>query len=122
MYQKLQDVIAIEVTCPSTVTKGDPVVMSDDNTVAAISGAGQVIVGTVCVHEADAVVCTIETRFRERRDDRVCGADATTVGPFVFDALGKVIAYASASHDPSAIAGVLLTGGDEDDVVETLEY
>ena len=122
MYQKLQDVIAIAVTCPTTVDIGDPVVMSDDNTVAAISGAGEVVVGVVCQHETGAAVCTIETRFRERRDDRVVGSADCVVGPFVYDATGDVITYDSASHDPSAIAGIALTGGVEDDVIETLEY
>lgn len=122
MKQALVDLIAIDVTCPDTVTIGQPVVMSDNFTVAAISGAGQFIVGTVCKHEAEATKCTIETRFRERRDDRLSGA-AAAVGPFVFDANGKVIAYNSGSHDASAIAGVILkaaTAGDQ--VIDTLEY
>ena len=122
MRQSLVDLIAIDVTCPSTIDIGDPVVMSDDLTVAAISGAGQFIVGVVCKHEADATKCTIETRFRERRDDRVSGA-AAAVGPFVFDAAGKVIAYSSGSHDASAIAGVILEAASgADEVVDTLEY
>ena len=122
MKQALVDLIAIDVTCPDTVTIGQPVVMGSDLTVAAISGAGQFIVGTVCKHEASATKCTIETRFRERRDDRQCGADSTPVGPFVFDAAGKVIAYNSGSHDASAIAGVILEAGDTDDEVDTLEF
>lgn len=122
MKQTLVDLVAIDVTCPSTVTIGQPVVMSGDFTVAAISGAGEVIVGVVCKHEKDATKCTIETRFRERRDDRVSGASAA-VGPFVYDAAGKVIAYSSGSHDASAIAGIILkaaTAGDQ--VIDTLEY
>ena len=75
MKQKLSDVLAIELICPTTVEVGDVVVISDDKEVAAISGAGALtIVGTVCAHKASATVCTVETRFRERRDDRLAGA------------------------------------------------
>lgn len=123
MYQKRSEVLAIRVTCPTTVEIGDVVVIDDDLECAAISGAGSTsILGTVCQHLDEADYCTVETRFRERRDDRLAGA-AVAVGPFVFDAAGKVIAYAPLSHDPAAIAGlVIVAGADADDVVETLEY
>ena len=123
MKQKLSDVLAIEVICPTTVSVGDVVVITDDKEVAAISGAGALtIVGTVCAHKASATVCTVETRFRERRDDRLAGATCA-VGPFVWNASGKAIAYDANTHDPAAIAGlVILAAAEADDVVETLEY
>jgi hypothetical protein len=98
--------------------------MNGDNTVKALDAAGQFIVGVVCAHEADATVCTIETRFRERRDDRISGAASTPAGPFVWelDTTYKAIAYSSGSHDASGIAGVILKGGNDGDTIETLEY
>lgn len=123
MYQRLSDVLAISVTCPSSVDVGDVVVISDDLTCAAISGAGSTaILGTVCKHLDGETTCTVETRFRERRDDRLAGAQVA-VGPFVWNAAGKAIAYDAASHDPSAIAGlVIVAGAQADAVVQTLEY
>jgi len=123
MYQKRSEVLAVKFTCPTTVGVGDPVVISDDLTVAAISGAGSTsIIGTVCQHLDGAAYCTVETKFRERRDDRVAGAECA-VGPFVFDANGEVIAYDADSHDPAAIVGVVIVAAAQaDDIVETLEY
>lgn len=124
MYQKLHDVLAVNFTVSAnTVEVGDVVVVSADNTVALLAAEGSTsIVGTVCKYLKDATECTVETRFRERRDDRLAGA-AAAVGPFVFDASGKVIEYDADSHDPASIAGILITAAsDPDDVVETLEY
>lgn len=122
MKQRLDNVLAVSFTCLSSIEVGDVVVISADNTVVKNAAAGSLaVVGTVCKHGYLATKCTVETRFRERRDDRVSGA-AVAVGPFVFDASGKVIAYDAAAHDPSAIRGLVIkhaTAGDQ--VVETLE-
>jgi hypothetical protein len=123
MYQKRSEVLALRVTCPTTVSIGDVVVISDDLEVAAISSAGSTsILGTVCQHLDDADYCTVETKFREHRDDRVAGA-AVAVGPFVWNAAGKAIAYDPDVHDSAAIAGlVVVAGAQPDDVIETVEY
>ena len=48
---------------------------------------------------------------------------AVAVGPFVWDADMKVIAYDANTHDGASIAGVVITAADEaDETVETLEY
>lgn len=123
MYQKRSEVLAIRVTCPTTVEVGDVVVISDDLEVAAISAAGSTtILGTVCQHLDDADYCTVETKFRERRDDRLAGA-AVAVGPFVWNSAGKAIAYDADTHDSAAIAGLVIVAGDDADaVIETVEY
>lgn len=123
MYQKRSDVLAIKLTCPTTVEVGDVVVIDDDLEVAAISAAGSTkIVGTVCQYLEDATYCTVETKFRERRDDRLAGA-ACAVGPFVWNSAGKAIAYDADAHDAAAIAGLVIVAADNaDEVVETLEY
>jgi len=122
MKQRLSDVLAVEFICPTSIEVGDVVVIASSGTVAAISGAGQTTkVGTVCAHTDAAAYCTVETRYRERRDDRLSGA-AIAVGPFVWNAAGKAIAYDSNTHDPSAIAGLAITSASAGDVViETLE-
>jgi ABC-type uncharacterized transport system YnjBCD ATPase subunit len=116
------DVLAVNFTCATTVDVGDVVEVSADNTVAVPSGAGSIkIVGTVCKHLADATECTVETRFREKRTDRVSGA-ACAVGAFVFDGDGKVIAYAAETHSAAAIRGVAITHtSNADEAIETLE-
>lgn len=122
MKQRLDNVLAVSFTCLSSINVGDVVTISANNTVVKLAEAGSLkVVGTVCKHGYLATSCTVETRFRERRDDRVSGA-ACAVGPFVFDANGKVIAYSAASHDPSAIRGLVIKAStDADQVVETLE-
>lgn len=117
------DVLALNFTCATTINKGDVVEISGDSTVAVPSGAGSIkIVGTVVKHLDDATECTVETRFREKRTDRVSGA-ACAVGAFVFDADGKVIAYNSDTHSPAAIRGVAITHTSAGDAaIETLEF
>lgn len=122
MKQRLSNVLAIRVTCPTNVVLNQPVVLSGDKTVAAISAAGEHIVGYVDVHAKDVDFCTIRTPYTERRDDRVSGA-AVSVGPIVFDAAGKVINFVDATHTPDAIVGVALTAATgADETIETLEY
>jgi len=122
MIQKLSDVIAVEMICPADIEIGDVTTISAAKTVIKLAEAGSLkIVGTVCVHQGTDLFCTIETRFRERRDDRVSGA-SLAVGPYVYDASGKVINYDAATHDPAAIAGLAITtAGQANVVVETLE-
>lgn len=123
MRQKLSDVLAVEMICPTSIAVGDVVIIDDDKEVIKNNAAGSTkIVGTVATHTANTTTCVIETRFRERRDDRVSGA-ACAVGPFVWDGNMKAIAYNSATHDSAAIAGLVITAAsDADGVVETLEY
>ena len=123
MKQTLHDVIAVAFTCPTTIAVGDVAIIDDDNEIIKLNAAASLKrVGTVVTHTDSATTCVVATPFRERRDDRVSGA-ACAVGPFVWDADMKVIAYDANTHDPAAIAGVVITaasGGDE--TVETLEY
>jgi len=123
MKQKVSDVLAVEMICPADIEVGDVVTISAAKTVVKLAEAASLkVVGTVCVHRGTDLFGTIETRFRERRDDRLSGA-AVSVGAFVWNAAGKVINYNSASHDPAAIAGLVITTANAGDVVvETLEY
>jgi hypothetical protein len=122
MIQKLSNVVAVTMTCLSTIEVGDVVTISAANTVIKLAEAGSLkIVGTVAVHQGTDLFCTVETRFRERRDDRLSGA-AIAVGPFVWNASGKAIQYNAAVHDPASIAGLAITTANAGDVViETLE-
>lgn len=97
MYQKKDKVLALSMICPSDIAVGEVVAISDDLTVASISSEAQAdILGTVCKHGEDGLICTVETRFRERRDDRVAAA-AIDVGPFVWDGNMKAVAYTASS-------------------------
>lgn len=96
MIQKKERVLAVAFICPTDIELDEPVLLSDDLTVKAIdAAASNMLVGTVAKHEAGDAECTVATRFRERRDDRV-SAGAPAVGPFVFDATGKAIAFTAA--------------------------
>lgn len=123
MKQSLHDVIAVEMICPTSIEVGDVVIIDDDKEVIKLNAAGSLkIVGTVATHRDAAATCVVNTRFRERRDDRVSGA-ACAVGPFVWDGSMKAIAYDDQTHDPAAIAGLVITAADDADAtVETLEY
>jgi ribosomal protein L35AE/L33A len=120
LEQRLQNVLAVKFTCAGTESKGDVVEITGNNTVAVPSGAGSVkVVGTI--DRLYGTECTVSTRFRERRDDRVSGA-AVEVGPFVFNSAGKVIAYDDQTHSPVAVRGLVIkAAGDADIAVETLE-
>lgn len=129
MIQRLREVLAINFACDDSIQEGDIVEITGDLTIAKPTVAGSLkIVGNVCrkkgylnsnannawptpqggVTGGNPAECTVETRFRERRDDRVAGA-AVAVGPFVFDGSGNVINYVSGTHDPSAIRGLAIT-------------
>jgi hypothetical protein len=125
MYQKKNDVLAVKFTvAANAVEVGDVVILSADNTVKKNDAAGSLlVVGTVCQYRTDDTQCVVETRFRERRDDRIIPEANMTFGPFVFDANNKVIAYVAESHSPAAIRGLCLTSATgTGDAVETLEY
>ena len=100
MIQELNNVLAVSFTCPTTIEIDDVVEIVDDNEIAAITAPSSAIVGVVCAHRTIAGVgdttCTVATRFKARRDDRIAGEDVT-VGPFVFGADNKVYQYAPAS-------------------------
>lgn len=123
MAQSKGDVLAQSFTCATTVNVGDMVEISAANTVAVPSGAGSIkIVGRVVKHLDDATECVVETRFREKRTDRLSGA-AVAVGAFVFNGSGKVINYDDQTHSPAAICGLVITTANAGDVaVETLEF
>ena len=95
MQQRKGKVLSIGFTCPTTVEVGDvAVITSSDNTIQANSAeASTKIVGTVAAHVEDATSCVVETRFRERRDDRIA-ASVFANGPFVWGATGLATPYA----------------------------
>ncbi len=119
--QSKDKVLAVKFACLSTIEVGNPVAMSGDLAVALQSGAAPVdLIGNVCAHLDDALECTVATRFRERRDDREAPA-AVTVGPFVFDADQTVINYVVDTHDPAALAGVVIKLPDPASLIGTVQ-
>lgn len=126
MKQKIDNVLAVSFTCPTTIAVNDIAILNTtaSKTVKKNDAAGSVnYVGRVSAHLTAATTCTVDTKFRERRDDRLSGAAFAATGPFVWNASHKAIPYNSSTHDPSAIAGLCLTICDSaDDVIETLEY
>lgn len=75
---------------------GRPVVVLGNNVFAEVIEEAPIgIVGTVVAIDQDDSRATIETRFRERRDDRE-GVPGLTHGPFVWDADGKAVSYIGA--------------------------
>jgi len=85
--------LAISATCPSDIEVGDPVVISGDLTVAAISAEADIrLIGSVEKHEDTKTSCVVGTKFRERRDDRLAAAVFNN-GPFYWDADGKAAMY-----------------------------
>jgi hypothetical protein len=129
-HKRLDNILAVQMTCGANDAVGDVVEITAAKTVAKISGAGSIkIVGTIAKRvlngygwsDKDAMA-TIETKFREMRDDRIAGA-AIAVGAFVWNAAGKAINYNASVHDPASIAGLAITATNGADVVvETLEY
>ena len=125
MYQTRNDVLAVKFTvAANAVAVGDVVIITDDLTVAKNNAAGSLaVVGTVAQYRTGDTQCTVNTRFRERRDDRIVPAADIVVGPFVFDADNNVIAYNSGVHSPAAIRGLAITTPTATGAtVETLEY
>lgn len=92
-----QDILAISFACPTTIAVGDVVKISGDNAVVKNTDIGSVnIAGVVCAHVPGAASCTVATRFRERRDDRLAGVTVTP-GGFVWGPLNKAYPYSGAS-------------------------
>jgi hypothetical protein len=92
-----QDILAISFACPTDIEVGDVVKISGDNAVVKNTDLGSVnVVGVVCAHIPGAASCTVATRFRERRDDRLAGVTVTP-GSFVWGALNKAYPYSGAS-------------------------
>jgi hypothetical protein len=129
MYQTQREVLAINFSTSNAVVRGDVVEIVGDLDINKPSVAGSLaIIGTVdrargAKFEGGAPYdVTVATGFRERRDDRTAGA-AVSVGPFVFDANGQVIAYDAETHSPAAIRGLVITAATaKNQVVQTLEY
>ncbi len=126
VLQRVDHILSITLLCAETTAAGDPVEINADLTCGKVDSAGSTAyIGTCVKTEAaggSVYYASVETKFRVRRDDRLSGA-AIAVGPFVWDANGKAIAYSSATHDPAAIAGCCIKSAGAGDVaIETLEY
>ncbi|MEW6351294.1 MAG: hypothetical protein AB1646_19745 [Thermodesulfobacteriota bacterium] len=119
MIQRLSNVLAVSLACPADVAVGDMVEIASSKTVAKLTTVGSSkLVGVVVVHRAEALLCTVETPFRERRDDRVAG-EAVPVGPFVWGPANKTYAYTPGSvprHDGTAVGPVTITAAGNDKV------
>ncbi len=97
MNQGVQDILAISLACPTTIEEGDVVKISGDNAVVKNTEIGSVnVVGVVCAHIPGTASCTVATRFRERRDDRLAGVTVTP-GGFVWGPLNRAYPYSGAS-------------------------
>ncbi|MGC8602144.1 MAG: hypothetical protein ACP5VS_00480 [Desulfomonilaceae bacterium] len=97
MNQGVQDILAISFACPTDIEVGDVVKISGDNAVVKNTDLGSVnVVGVVCAHIPGAASCTVATRFRERRDDRLAGVTVTP-GGFVWGPLNRAYPYSGAS-------------------------
>jgi hypothetical protein len=97
MNQGVQDILAVSFACPTTIEVGDVVKISGDNAVIKNTDIGSVaVVGTVCAHIPGAAYCTVATRFRERKDDRLAGV-IVTHGAFVWGPLNRAYPYSGAS-------------------------
>jgi hypothetical protein len=125
MKQRNDNVLNVSFACPANMAVGDVAVLDTTaaKTVKKQYQAGSLnVVGVVVAHLTSAIKCSIDTKFRERRDDRVVGSSfAGGTGPFVWDASMHCIPYDSATHDPSAIAGLVITKT-ASGACETLEY
>lgn len=125
MLRKLNNVLAVEFTCASTIDVDDIVEISAASTVAVPSSAASIaIVGRVCKHAEDATTCTVETKFREYRDDVIAGEAISAGTPIVNSATApKVIAYTDVSHDSAEIMGLAVTASSQDgDAITALLY
>ena len=96
MNQAVENILAISLACPITIEVGDVVKISGDNAVVKNTDLGSVnVVGVVCAHIPGAASCTVATRFRERRDDRLAGVPVTP-GGFVWGPLNRAYPYSGA--------------------------
>lgn len=122
MIQSNANVLAVRFTCANTIDKGDVVEITTDNTVAAVTGASAKVVGVVESYVYGATECVVNTRFRERRDDRVAGENFAACAPFYFGASNKVYLWETGTDKPETIGGLVIKIGDADETVETLEF
>lgn len=127
MNQAIQDILAVSFSCPTDIEVGDVVRISGNNAVVKNTEVGAVdVVGVVCAHIPGAASCTVATKFRERRDDRLAGV-GLTVGGFVWGPSNFAYQYSGAScasvtgsnaetfaivADTSDVVGIKI-GGDE---------
>jgi hypothetical protein len=119
MNQGVQDILAISFACPTTIEEGDVVKISGDNAVVKNTDIGSVdVVGVVCAHIPGAASCTVATRFRERRNDRLAGVTVAP-GAFVWGPLNRAYPYSGAScaSVTGANAGTFAIVADTSDVV-----
>lgn len=123
--KRVDNILGIEFTvAKDTVVVGDVVELTGVETCSKLATAGSLaILGTVVKYKPGDTVCTVDcSRFGSKGWPRKSGAAIAAVGPFVFDASGKVIAYDDETHSPAAIGGLVCTLADEADVtVVTLE-
>jgi hypothetical protein len=97
MKQPNSRTLAVVLACPADIAVGDPVEISGSLACAKPAAAASIkMVGLVEAHALGATECTVWTRFRERRDDRVAAAEVPP-GPFVFDATMKLVKYTGAT-------------------------
>lgn len=114
----LENILAKSFICAKNVlVVGDDVKLSADGTVAKITAPSALHVGRVAVYTEDAEKCTVATKFRDFRNDRVAG-EAVTFGPFVLGADGKVYsAVAGEKCEVEGDAGPFAIVGSTSDVV-----
>jgi hypothetical protein len=97
MLQSKNKCLAVSFACPSSIAVGDVVCIDSDLSVIKNASIAAInLVGTVAKHRDTDEICTVNTRFRERRDDR----EAYSVfanGPFVLDANCKAVQYTGAA-------------------------
>ena len=124
MRQRLTEVLSLNLACADTIAEGKVVEIVDDLTIAVPTTPASInVVGTVArkkgfllsnagniygvvpssVTGGNPAECTIDTGFRERRDDRVAASLGLAVGPFVFDGTGKAVQFTEAK--PAVISG-----------------
>ena len=123
MSRSMRECLSLNFACADSIAEGKVVEIVDDLTVAVPTTAASInVVGTVIrkkgflpsnagnVYGANRqsvtggapAECTVETGFRERRDDRVAG-EFLSVGPFVFGSDGKAYKFTQAL--PATISG-----------------
>jgi hypothetical protein len=124
MRQRLEEVLSLNFACDDSITEGNVVEITNDLTIGVPTIAGSLrVIGTVVrkqgylesnasnawpqftpngVSGGNPAECTVETRFRERRSDRVSGS-ALPVGPIVFGVGGVVLPYTAAG--PAVVIG-----------------
>lgn len=130
MITRLREVLAINFASNTSFNEGNVVEIQGDMTIGLPAAAASLdVVGTVArcrpakFEGGTPYDVTVETRFRQRRDDRVAGGTGCAVGPFVLDANQAVIPYNATNHSPAAIRGLVIqSAASAGASVVTLEY